>query len=435
MTTSRPEEYTSSTIVIGIAAAIIVSAVGGWIFLNNKSATPQLESPGVATTLAVALPTATSERITADAPESENDHVDIDSALRKARLSADADLLVSPPQRNALYFYRRVLAVDPDHPVANAELDAVMAGISIVVDDHLAAGEFDQAYDLAVSAARYVPDHPLVSDMSSDMNDFAAALVTEATELAEAGSDDEAMAALATLEGLPGLSAEYVATANSAILDIQQSRESEDQERQVVEQREREASDLADWQQRFRDAIVAGNLLGPEGESARDILDERDADAEIKDALRAEFHTALINAGESSLAEGELADAETFLLTASELAEDESLTVLLSQLEQEYIAQQSTTPVSLAEFVRLTTTPAVYPRRARERNVDGWVDLSFTVTKQGQTANITVINAEPANVFEESALEAVEQWTFEPREFRGQSIDQLTAARLIFNLE
>ena len=65
----------------------------------------------------------------------------------------------------------------------------------------------------------------------------------------------------------------------------------------------------------------------------------------------------------------------------------------------------------------------------------GWVDVVFTVTTTGHTSDIEIVGAEPANIFDSSVIEAVEEWTFEPRQYKGQPINQRTAARLVFNLE
>ena len=120
--------------------------------------------------------------------------------------------------------------------------------------------------------------------MRNDLNEYAAALVTTATRLAEEGDDDGAMATLSTLEGLPGLSTDFFASAQQVILEAQQSRLDAEQEVLDAERRASEQADL-EWQQKVRDAISAGYLLTPEGESARDYLKERDGDAELKDSV------------------------------------------------------------------------------------------------------------------------------------------------------
>ena len=90
-------------------------------------------------------------------------------------------------------------------------------------------------------------------------------------------------------------------------------------------------------------------------------------------------------------------------------------------------------PVS--ELVAVNRPPAAYPRRAEERGISGWVDVEFTVDTDGATKDVRVTGADPDSVFDESAVEAVSTWTFEPREFRGRVIEQAASARLTFRFE
>ena len=89
----------------------------------------------------------------------------------------------------------------------------------------------------------------------------------------------------------------------------------------------------------------------------------------------------------------------------------------------------------MADLVRLKTIPARYPRSAQRRNVTGWVDVLFTITPSGETSDIEVRDAEPESIFNQAAIDAVEQWEFQPVEYRGQIISQRAGARLSFKLE
>lgn len=64
------------------------------------------------------------------------------------------------------------------------------------------------------------------------------------------------------------------------------------------------------------------------------------------------------------------------------------------------------TPV---EFV----SPA-YPKSAEKGNIEGFVILQFDITKTGSTDNISVVNANPDGVFDESAKAALKQWKYKP---------------------
>jgi protein TonB len=75
-----------------------------------------------------------------------------------------------------------------------------------------------------------------------------------------------------------------------------------------------------------------------------------------------------------------------------------------------------------------------YPRYAATRGIEGWVDLEFTVARNGATKDIEVGDASHERYFRDEAVEAVQQWRFEPRVFMDQPIDQRTFTRLRFVL-
>lgn len=442
MESANSKEYSSLPLVLGITTAIVVSASGGWFALGGRATGNDIE-PDTSAVVAMAT-TATTEDLVTEAdtdtpiatPPAEEvveDSIDIDANLRKARLAAAADLLVAPTDQNALYFYGRVLAAEPEHAIANAELDTLLASILLIVDDHLAADEFDDAYDLAMAASQLRPDHPLIEEMQNDLNGYVAELADEASILAQSGNDEEATAKLATLKGLPGLSSDFVAAAEQVVLETQQTRTEQQQLEEEALQKEQAEQE---WLQKISDAIAAENLITPVGESARDFLAEREEPAELKEQLSAELRDALLVAAQTKVESGELEDLESYLAASLDFGVDEdTVAAIRTEFENKKLEQESQTAIALSEFVRLTSEPAKYPTRASQRDITGWVEVTFTVTKSGKTADIEVLRAEPEEVFDISAMEAVKKWTFEPRQYQGEPIDQRTTARLVFDLQ
>ncbi len=53
-----------------------------------------------------------------------------------------------------------------------------------------------------------------------------------------------------------------------------------------------------------------------------------------------------------------------------------------------------------------------YPVQAVKENIEGAVLLSFDINANGNTENIRVVNSSPANVFDNAAIEALKQWTY-----------------------
>ena len=54
-----------------------------------------------------------------------------------------------------------------------------------------------------------------------------------------------------------------------------------------------------------------------------------------------------------------------------------------------------------------------YPRGAERRSIEGQVTLNFDITDDGKVANVEVVDATPAGVFDKAAQKALEQWRFE----------------------
>ncbi len=76
-----------------------------------------------------------------------------------------------------------------------------------------------------------------------------------------------------------------------------------------------------------------------------------------------------------------------------------------------------------------------FPARARARGQEGFVILRLLISDEGAVKKAQVEQAEPEGIFEESALEAVRSWRFEPATYQGQPVQQLVLQKLNFTLK
>ena len=90
--------------------------------------------------------------------------------------------------------------------------------------------------------------------------------------------------------------------------------------------------------------------------------------------------------------------------------------------------------VSASTLRRTHIVNAAYPTSAQENKVEGWVELIFTIQSDGSIADIAVQNANPAGVFEESAIAALAQWRYEPVLCDGQPVRQRAMIRVKFSI-
>ncbi len=76
----------------------------------------------------------------------------------------------------------------------------------------------------------------------------------------------------------------------------------------------------------------------------------------------------------------------------------------------------------------------VYPPAARSKGTEGYVLLNVLVDKQGQVLQVQVLEAQPAGVFEEAAIQGVRGWQFSPARYQGQAVKTWVQQRISFNL-
>ena len=84
---------------------------------------------------------------------------------------------------------------------------------------------------------------------------------------------------------------------------------------------------------------------------------------------------------------------------------------------------------------RLEYVAPKFPANTRNRNVNGWVELEFTVKTDGSTGDIVVTNSSPRKTFDSAAMNAVREWRYKPVQRDGQAVEQRAAVRIRFSDE
>jgi protein TonB len=88
-----------------------------------------------------------------------------------------------------------------------------------------------------------------------------------------------------------------------------------------------------------------------------------------------------------------------------------------------------------APLTALARIPPVYPLRARRRGIEGWVKVQFVVNKSGKVNNITIIEAHPAGLFEQSVERCVNGWRFKPGTVDGMIVKTRVETTIRFTLD
>jgi protein TonB len=66
-----------------------------------------------------------------------------------------------------------------------------------------------------------------------------------------------------------------------------------------------------------------------------------------------------------------------------------------------------------------------YPPSALTKNIEGWVQVRFTVTAIGTVRDPVIVASEPRTVFDEAALKAIARWRYNPRVENGEAVERV----------
>ena len=75
------------------------------------------------------------------------------------------------------------------------------------------------------------------------------------------------------------------------------------------------------------------------------------------------------------------------------------------------------------EYLPIVKVNPIYPQRAQARGLEGYVLLQYTVTTQGTTRDVIVLDADPPGVFNRAAISAAKKYKYKPRVINGTPVE------------
>jgi protein TonB len=78
--------------------------------------------------------------------------------------------------------------------------------------------------------------------------------------------------------------------------------------------------------------------------------------------------------------------------------------------------------------------PVPYPESARRNRLSGDVLIRFLLNEKGEISHIQVIHADPPEVFNNSALMAIQKWKFSPAVKDGKPVPVWVELPMHFSL-
>jgi TonB family protein len=373
---------------------------------------------------------------------------EIANLLGAAKIAELSGRTTEPRGNNAIEYYQGVLKLD----AGNAEANAGLERLTLTLEEQFSAAI--EARDAAQGAAalgalrKANPGHHKIADLQAELIALSRSIHSSApvrparpsvanrtvpatdtttlavpseqpeATLADASSDADQQGTLEDAMSEPG-SADAAAPQTDALPNNDDALE---QLELAIRLRERNM------------------LLAPPGNNAFEYLQSLASQNPSLDGLQTEQQRlafTLLDNTRTALLGKHTEDAARFLNAAEQLmpgmAAAQQLREQLQSAQEEQAFWQSIAEAGSLKALR--PLQAEYPREARLRGTEGWVDVEFTILPNGTTEHLIVRDAAPKEMFDASALQAVKRARFEPFSKNGQPIKQRALLRVKYELE
>lgn len=376
--------------LLWLAAGVVALMGAAWLVVSAPWSQP---APAALETMAVAEPEVAPAAAELRASSVASARVAADP-LHTARMALEAGMLTEPPEYGAWTLYGRIAAGEPDNAEARAGLDQVAAALLQRGVTALEQGRFADADAIVATVTERFPAH-----------EGALAL---AAEILIATTPPEPQAPPAAAEP------------------------------ELVADEPEPVDPIPEMHAAFRAAMAENAVLRPTGTSAVDIVSEMLAIApghELATAARAMLATEMLDRSAQAIEARDTRAAQTWIDSAVPLADPELVARAQERLTQYLIETETERLLPASELKPVRAAPPEFPPAALDRGIEGWVEVEFVVSPEGETGNVTVTDASHDRYFRQEAVAAVEGWRFEPIVFMGRPIPKRSSTRLEFVID
>lgn len=356
-------------------------------------------------------------------------------ALANDRLAAGS--LVAPANDNARYYFDLALSNDPASQAAQQGLIAVASKLVLQARTSIDAGELDTAESLLDDAAD-------IDAGSAELASAVGALTAARQAIAEAERQ-------ANAERLAEIERQQAAE-RQAELDRQAEQErlqaeaaQRERDRIAEQQRQAAAAEQAESRSEIQaNAVATASPLGVGAAAPKPAPRTTAVAAPVSQNTAASRSQPEPVAGNTAPSRNEASQQETTTVVIEQdpqpPARVQTQAASVVNVQSNSTGNAGTLPrepemLPISRFERINYVAPEYPRAARRRNIAGAVNLAFTITTDGRVRSVSVIKSEPSETFDQAAIDAVEQWRFEPVVENGVAVEKKTAVRLSFSLE
>jgi protein TonB len=182
--------------------------------------------------------------------------------------------------------------------------------------------------------------------------------------------------------------------------------------------------------------LAQGKLIDPDNDSALFFVNQLRA-ADPKNSglapITASLQSQILDRARASLDAGDTDKAEALAQKAGTLGASSDLDAVNDKIRQRR-AGGDVLQMPEQSLTRLNKLDVQYPERALQSNIEGWVELGYTVGPDGSVSNIKVLNATPPRTFESSATKAVSRLRYQPVVQGGKAISVGTQVRIVYRV-
>jgi TonB family protein len=453
---SRPRKRTSTSLWVTAAAALLIGvvtvvAVSSW-WRSDDAGTG---TPAQTETVDANVAPEGAESVPVENPVAV-EQARLAQLLVRAEQAFSVGQLAAPTGDNALDYYLVILADEPAQPDARAGLTRVIDALFAQAEEALLADKHDAAAAALAHVRRADPLSSRLAFLDAQLQRARAAAAAAATRRAPPPPAVTAPASAAEQPPPASAGTELVAAARlklesrdidaAAMLAAEATRLGADPEALASLNADLAAARVARTAQRHAELLAlaesrlrSGALALPEQDSALHYLAQLEGDApELAGLAPAwdRWRVAMTSDIERKLTARDWDGVERALALLQRAPQGERAAAPLHaeldyrRLQQQYLA----TAAPASELTLVERAPVVYPQDALQREIEGWVDVEFTVDTAGRTRDLTVVGADPRGRFDEAALAAIRGYRFQPFERDGRLFERRVRLRTRFTL-
>jgi TonB family protein len=195
--------------------------------------------------------------------------------------------------------------------------------------------------------------------------------------------------------------------------------------------------DLPQYLELAQSRLAQGKLTEPDNDNALFYVNQLRA-ADPKNSglsqITGAVQTQILDRARSSLDAGDMEKSEALAQLAAGLGTSSDLDALNDRIRQKKAAGGDVLQMPEQSLTRLNKLDVQYPTRALQTNVEGWVEIGYTVKPDGAVTNVKILNSAPPKVFEASASKAVSHLRYQPVVQGGKAIAVGTQVRIVYRV-